>query len=416
AGAAGALLAIRAVVRLSPAEAMRPPAPARYRRLLLERLRAAARIPPAVRMMLRNLERRPVRSLLTVAGVGAAAALIVSGTFWWDAVNYMIDVQFGAAERADVVLALAYPRARAATLAARRLPGVLEAEGYRALPVRLRGAQGDYRTVLLGLPPGARLRRVLDEAGRAVAVPPRGLLLSARLAERLRVAPGDTLGVEALEGARQVRQVKVEGLVRDMFGLTAYMDGAALARLVGEGEAVGALELRVDPAARTELYRALKATPVVATVAIKANSLASFREISARNVLVFTSVFTLFAATIAVGVVYNSARIALAERAWELASLRVLGFRRGEVSAMLLGELALEVLAGIPLGLAAGYGLAVFLTGAMQSETFRIPVVIAPGTYALAAATIVASAVVSGWIVRRRIDRLDLVAALKTRE
>jgi putative ABC transport system permease protein len=201
-----------------------------------------------------------------------------------------------------------------------------------------------------------------------------------------------------------------------MFALVAYMDLTVLNRLLDDADSFATLDVKLDPGARAALYSAVKAAPAIATLALKSNSLQSFREISARNVLVFTSVFTLFAATIAVGVVYNSARIALAERAWELASLRVLGFTRAEVSTLLLGELALEVAVGVPLGLLLGRGLAGFLTDQMHSETFTIPVIIEPKTYVLAIFVIVTSAALSGLIVRRKIDRLDLVAVLKTRE
>ncbi len=412
----GALLAIRNVVRLSPAQAMRPPSPPRYRRLLLERLGVAGWLPMSARMVLRNLERRPVRSLLAAVGIAASVALIVSGTFWWDAINYMVDIQFNAVERSDAVVALVNPRMAATRYEIERLPGVMQAEPYRSVAVQLRAGPHVFRTAILGLNAGSALRRTLDEAGRPVQIPSTGILLSSRLAERLNVRAGDFVRVEALEGSRIQSDVRVEGVVKDLFALVGYMNRTALNRLMGEADAISAMDIRLDPRQSQALFSRIKQTPGIATIAIKTNSLQSFRETSARNVLVFTSIFTIFAATIAVGVVYNSARIALAERAWELASLRVLGFRRGEVSSFLLGELALEVAVGIPLGLWLGYGLALFLTDAMHSDTFRIPVIIAPKTYAIAIVAILASGLLSALIVRRRIDALDLVSALKTRE
>jgi putative ABC transport system permease protein len=413
---AGALLAIRNVVRLSPAQAMRPPSPPRYRRLILERLGVASWIPMSARMILRNLERRPLRSLLTVAGVAASVALIVSGTFWWDAINFMLDIQFNAVERGDAVVSLVEPRGMATRLEVERLPGVLQTEPYRAVAVQLRATHHVYRTAILGLAPNSGLRRTLDAAGRAISVPPSGLLLSDRLAERLAVIPGDWIRVQSLEGARAEREVRVEGVVNDLFALVGYMDLRSLNRFMHEPDVASAMDVRLDALRQGELFTRIKSMPGIATVAIKANSLQSFRETSARNVLVFTTIFTLFAATIAVGVVYNSARIALAERAWELASLRVIGFSRAEVSTFLLGELGLEIVVGIPLGLWFGYGLALYLTTQMNTETFRIPVIIAPTTYAIATLAILASGALSALIVRSRIDRLDLVSALKTRE
>ena len=412
----GAFLAIRQIVRLSPAQAMRPPSPPRYRKLLLERFRLASWLATPTRMILRNLERRPVRSLLAIAGVAASVGLIVSGTFWWDAINYLVDTQFNAIERSDAVIAFVEPRGGAARFEVARLPGVLQAEPYRAVAVQLRNAQHTYRTAILGLNPSSALRRTLDDQQRIVSVPSQGMLLSKQLAERLRVSPGERVEVEALEGSRVRRDVVVAGVVKDLFGLFAYMNRSTLNDLMHEGDSVSAFDVRLDGNRSAELFALIKATPSVASLQIKKNSLASFRDISARNVLVFTSIFTVFAATIAVGVVYNSARISLAERAWELASLRVLGFTRTEVSIILLGELAIQIGLGIPLGLWLGHGMAVVLTDLMRSETFRIPVIIAPRTYAFAAGAIVLSGMLSALIVRQRIDHLDLVAVLKTRD
>ncbi len=416
AGLGGAWFAVRGAVRLSPAQAMRPPSPPRYRQVLLERLGAERWLALPVRMILRNMERRPLRSLLAVAGVAASVALIVSGTFWWDAVNSMVDTQFNSVERADAAVSLVEPRSNQVLYDLRRLPGVLQTEGYRSVAVQLQAGQHRYRTAILGLTAGARLRRTLDDRKRVVELPERGMLLSDRLAQRLEVRPGDRVQVQALEGARIQRDVTVAGVVKDVFGLLAYMDVAELNRFMDEGSAINAADLRLDASASPGLFARIKQMPAVGTFALKANSLASFRETSARNVLVFTSIFTVFAAVIAIGVIYNNARVSLAERAWELASLRVLGFSRGEVSTFLLGELAIEIAAGIPLGLWAGFGLAKALTNAMQSETFIIPVVITAKTCLLASATIIVSALASALLVRRRINRLDLVAVLKTRE
>lgn len=416
AGFGGALFAIYRVVKLSPAQAMRPPAPPRYRRLLLERFGAARWIPTAARMILRNLERRPLRSGLAAIGVGAAVALMVSGTFWWDAISYMVNVQFNAADRSDAVITFIEPRSRTVGFDVVRLPGVTETEGYRAVPVRLTSTQHWYRTSIMGLGTQSRLRRMLDARQQVIDMPQNGLMLSDRLAERLALRPGDSVQVEVLEGARIRRDVRVAGVVNDLFAMAGYMDIRALNRLMREADSVSAVNVRLDRAGQSALFARIKALPAIATLSIKANSLASFRETSARNVLVFTSIFTLFAATIAVGVVYNSARVSFAERAWELASLRVLGFSRGEVSTFLLGELAIEVSIGILIGLWLGVRLAAFLTDLMHSETFRIPVVIAPKTYVIAILTTMVSGVLSALIVRRRIDRLDLVAVLKMRE
>jgi putative ABC transport system permease protein len=242
------------------------------------------------------------------------------------------------------------------------------------------------------------------------------VLLTARLAERLGLAVGDRVRIAFLEGERRVVEVPVAGTVREMAGMNAYMRRADLNRLAGEGERISAAQLRVERADEPLLLERLKQVPLAAVVIVNRTLLETFQRTSARNMLFFTAVLSAFAATIAVGVVYNNARIQLAERAWELASLRVIGFTRREVSVLLLAELALEVAAAIPLGLAAGLGLAALLIALMPHEVMEIPLVILPSTYLQAAATVAAAGVASALAVRHRVDHLDLVAVLKTRE
>jgi putative ABC transport system permease protein len=367
-------------------------------------------------MMIRTLERRPLRAASTAFGIACAVAILVAGTFWRDALDYLIAVQFHLLERGQVTLVFTNPVNERARWEVAHLPGVLRTEVSRTVPVRLRAGHYTYRTGLTGVPEGAELRRLLDAELREVSLPPGGLLLTDRLARRLNISTGDVVLLEALEGTRVTREVRVVGLVNDLIGLSAYMDLGALHRLIGEGPAISAMAVTVDAVHAPEFYRRLKAMPKIATVSIKAVALKTFQETSARNVLFFTTIVTALAAAITVGVVYNSARIALAERGWELASLRVLGFTRHEVSVLLLGELALEMLVAIPLGLWLGYLLSVALVTLTHAEEFSIPAVIQPRTYAYAAVTTAAAGVVSALIVRHRIDHLDLVAVLKTRE
>jgi putative ABC transport system permease protein len=156
--------------------------------------------------------------------------------------------------------------------------------------------------------------------------------------------------------------------------------------------------------------------PRIAGAAIRENEIRGFREAMAESMLVFTLIITLLAGTIAFGVVYNSARIALSERSRELASLRVLGYTRGEISYILLGELAVYTLAAIPLGFLFGRALCGYIVTKFSTDLYRIPLVLERGTYAFAAAVVLAASCVSALAVRRRLDRLDLVAVLKTRE
>jgi len=186
--------------------------------------------------------------------------------------------------------------------------------------------------------------------------------------------------------------------------------------LMREGGTVSGAFLQVDQARARELYAALKATPRVAGVLLKDAALASFNDTMASMMRQMLSVYVLFAGIIAFGVVYNNARISLAERSRELATLRVIGFSRGEVSYILLGEIAVLTLLALPVGCLMGYGMAAGMMSILETELWRLPFVILPRTYAFAVITSTSATLVSALIVRQRLDRLDLVAVLKIRE
>jgi putative ABC transport system permease protein len=412
----GALAAIRGVVRLRAAEALRPPSPEMFRPLIVERLGYAEILSPAQRMIMRNLERRPIRAGFTVLGVAGSVAILLSGTFWRDAVDHFIDVQFNRVQPADVTLGFVDPVPRSVRWDLRRLPGVLQAETTRSIPARLSSGNRTYRTAVTGVTDDGRLLRIIDTDLHEAKPPPEGMLLTRRLADRLAVEPGDRVTVRLLEGKRVVAEVRVAATTRELAGMNAWMRLDDLNRLAREGPVVSGAELRVDASRETALLQRLKGMPVVAVAIVTRTLLDTFRKTSARNLLFFTTILTAFAATIAVGVVYNNARIQLAERAWELASLRVLGMTRGEVSVLLLGELALEIAVAIPLGFVGGYWLSALIVALTHGDVFEIPLVILPDTYLYAGAAIVAAGIASALVVRHRIDHLDLVGVLKTRE
>lgn len=416
AGLAGTGAALRRVVRLPPAEAMRPEAPPTFRATLLERLGLQGRVGPPARMILRQIERRPARAVLTLLGIAMACGILMVGRFQEGALDHLIQVQFDLAQRDDLALTFTEPTSRRVIDELAALPGVDLAEPIRTVGARLRHRQASYRTAILGLPAEARLRRLLDVEGRPLALPPAGLLLGDYLAETLDVRAGDLVTVEVLEGRRATIEVAVVGIVRELTGVAAYMELAALGRLLHEGEAVSGALLAVTADQRDAVVAALKQAPRIAGVTDRLTAIERFMDSMADIVLNFALISTLLAGSIAFGVVYNGARITLTERARELASLRVLGFTRAEIGFILLGELALLTLAAIPLGFLIGTGLIVAIVQGVASDLYRIPLVIVPSVYAFAAAVVLTASLLSGLLVARQLARLDLVAVLKTRE
>lgn len=415
ASALGAASATLRAVRLPPAEAMRPEAPARFRAGLVERTGLVAITSPPARILLRNLARRPGRLALSVLSIGLAVTVLVVGRYLLDATEAVIDVHFGEVERQQATVMFTEARDARARHDLQRLPGVSRVEPFRAVPVRLRFGPRVERTALFGLAADAELRRIIGAARQPMSPVPSGLILTDFLAHTLGARTGDVVTVEVLEGRRAIRQSAVVGQIDEVLGSNAYMEIGGLERLIGEETLSGAY-LRIDPARTADLSAALKGVPAVSSVSMREASLRSYRETIADVFGAFTAVLIILATVVAVGVVYNGARITLFERGRELASLRVLGFTRAEVAAMLLGEQAIIVGLGLPLGFLMGYGLSGLIAGAYRNELIRLPLIIAPASYAFALLVIVGASVASGLIVKARADQLDLVAVLKTRE
>ena len=415
AATAGAWQALRSVVRLPPAEAMRSEAPARFHRGLLDRL-GIAQLGFSVRMAARYVTRRPLKSLLAITGIAFATSLLVLGRFFTDAMQYMADVEFRVTQQQDAIVTFREVMPAAAVTELRRLPGVVTAEPFRAVPVQLRHGSRRVRTSVLGLDAGSHMRRLVSSGLGAVELPADGLLINRRLADRLAVEAGDVIEVEPLEGQRLPRQVRVGAVFDELMGNTGYMRLDDLGRLMREGHIVSGAFLGTDGTADETLAAALKQLPAVAGVGFKKGLVASFERTLAESMGISTLFLTGFACVIAMAVVYNGLRIAFSERARELASLRVLGFERGEVATILIGEQAALTAVALPVGCLLGWLLCAAVARLFVTDLFRIPLVVSASSYVLAAGVVLAATLAAALLILRRVDRLDLVEALKTRE
>ncbi len=412
----GALTSVRSVVSLPPAEAMHAQGPTRFRAGLAERLGLNRIFPLSVRMILRNLERKPWNAVLSVAGISCAVAVLVVGFYFYDAIDFIYRVEFQEASREDSTVVLNEPHGSEAIFDLRHLPGVVRMEPFRSVPVRLRFQHRSRRVGILGLSNDTELRRLVDRNLKVITLPAQGLVLSTKLAEILGVSPGDTIDVEVLEGRRPKERMVVSGLLDGLLGISAYMDLPALNRMMQEGGTISGGYLAVDSLDAPKLYATLKQTPAVSGIGVREAMLASFHATIEENMGITTSVLIVFAAIIAIGIVYNSARIALSERGHELASLRVLGFRQQEIGIMLLGEQGLLTAVSLPAGLALGYGICALLTRAMETELYRLPLVLSARTYSLSVLVVIVASFLSGIVILRILRNIDLVSVLKARE
>jgi putative ABC transport system permease protein len=412
----GALTAVMHALRLPPAEAMRPPTPAVFRKGWLEVSGAAAMLSPALKYVLRNLQRRPLQFILSTTGIACALSILVTGMFMFDAVNYLVDTQFRKIQREDLALGFKENIGAGVHHELQRLPGVLLVETWRMSPVRLRNGHVQEETVVTGLDASSRMRRIVNSKAEPLPFPSAGLVLSKALADKLQVVPGEQLEVEWLDGKRLRGSLQVSGVSDDYLGLSAWMNKQALDIATGDKGHVSGAWLRTGTDDNAALYAMLKKMPAVAGVSSPARMLQSFEEEMTGGLLTASAFLLGFAGIIAFGVIYNSARIALAERARELASLRVMGFFKQETTGMLLGEQLLITLVALVPGCVLGYLMAYGLVMALENDSYRIPLVVNGQSYLLASCIILVAALLSMLAVRHRLNNMELVSVLKTRE
>lgn len=413
---AGAFRAVRGTVRLRPAVAMSPPAPPKFTQGIVDHIGRGLRLRQTTMMILRSITRWPGRAAVTLFGVAASVAVLVGSFFFFDAVEVMKEEMFSLSNRQQMTLTLTREQTLEAIDNARNLPGVLAVEGGYAVPVRLTHGSRESLQSLQARSNGTELVRLLNRDRHPVAMPSRGLVLPELLARELEAREGDLLAVEFFTGHRETHILPVASVVQQTLGEAAYMRDEALHALLRQSPRVNQLNLLIDEAELPALYAQIKETPGVSGVALWREVRQQFDKQLEENLFTSIIIYATLGILITVGVVYNAARIQLAERAYELASLRVLGFSRGEVSYILVGEIMLLTVLGLPVGWLAGYGFAALSAQGLSSELVNIPLVVSKSTYGWGSLLVFAAALGSVLVVRRRLDKVDLASALKQKD
>ncbi|MGF1542721.1 MAG: ABC transporter permease [Pleurocapsa sp.] len=409
----GGLKPVVLAISLPPATAMRPEPPAQFKPTIMEQFGLERFFSPVIRILVRNLERKFSQALFSIVGIALAIAILVAGNYISDAMNYIAEVQFNNVQREDVAIIFNEAIPGRAIYEVNDLPGVLQSEPFRTVPVRLRYQQNSYRLNLTGILPNGELRRLVDRHLNLLQLPNNGLVLSIKLAEILQVNPGKTVTVEVLEGKRLIREIPVVGLVDELLGLSAYINLDALNRMLEEDLTISGTYLSVDDRSINQLFTHLKTIPAIGGVSNRQTSLKSFQEFIAQNLEFFTKVLVIFACIITFSIIYNSARISLAERKRELASLKILGFSHHEIAFILLGEQLILVLIAIPIGFILGYFLAFLMSLAYNSEIFRLPLIVERHTYFVAFLIVIITAFSSSLIIYQKLKHLDLIEVFK---
>jgi len=415
----GSLQGTRTVLRLKPAEAMRPKPPKSGGAILLERVGWLwGRLSSGWRMVLRDVVRARTRTIAGVFATAMGSAVLVCGFMLADASYYLIDYQFKWILRSDVDLSFKDERGEDVLLEAAALPGVDLAEPI--FNVACTFSNGPYRRkgAITGIAPDARLTIPRNRDAVPVGVPPGGLVMSRKLAEVLHLRQGDVVTVQPIKGLRRRHRVPVVRLSDSFFGTAVYADIHYLSRLVNEEFALSGVQLAVDrrPEREAALYRELKRMPALEAVSARRDMVENLDKILVENMGIFISGLVLFAGVVFFGSILNASLISLAERQREVATLRVLGYGPWQIGALLLRESMIVTLAGTLLGMPIGYGLSVLTAVAYNTELFRFPVVATPGTWVWTLLLAILFGLAAHAVVQIVVHRMDWLEALQAKE
>ena len=412
----GSMSAALGAAKLSPAEAMQPAPPVNYHQGWLRYILQMRWLDEPTRLILRHIFRFPARTAANLFGIAAAVTLLVGTLFSFDAIDEMMEQMFFRTNAHDAAVTFFEGRNDSAISELSRLPGVMKAEGVRDIPARLEAGHRSERVGITGLPADAQLRRVLSADRRYIDMPSTGIVLSSQLAGMLDVTTGDEVTAHVLDATRPVVDLPVTAIIDESVGTPAFMDLSAMNALLDQPPTISGAFLKLDPTEQSAFEESVIERPGIAGVSLRAAAIDSFEETLQETIYIMMSIYAVIGGAIAAGVVYNAARISLTERGRELASLRVLGFTHNEVGYILLGELALVALIGIPIGCIGGIALAHLIATAMATELYRIPVIVNPSTLGISALIVLLSSTLAALFVVRRVRSLDMIAVLKTRE
>lgn len=415
-GLIGATAGILSAFRMAPAEAMRPLIPPPFQATLIEKLNLQRLLSPVGRMVFRNLLQRPLRLILVTLSLSAALAIVVSAGSWADMIDFLLKTQFQRLQREDISVSLLRPRPLSAVQELSRLPGVISVEAYRSVPVRISYLNHKRELQVTGWPDKSEMRELLDRELKPIQIAPSGIMLSRFFEKNWEMKPGDKIRIEPLEGEGQTLTVEVVGFTDELIGISANMKIQELWKIMGEEPVYNVMAIKADPLRITELYISLQNSPEVGAVNLKEALYKGFSDTFGQMIRTTTNVLMIASLLIAFGIIYNSARVSFSERAWELASLRVLGFKRSEVSRVLLLEIGVQVALSLLPGCLLGLGLTHLSMNLIHTETFAFPVIVENQTYARGLLAILLGFAASVTVVYRMTGKLNPAEALKARE
>lgn len=417
-GAASGFLAARSVIRIQPAEAMRPEAPAAGNQIFLEEWSALwSKLSSNWKMSLRSIFRNRSRFVVMVLGVMSAVILLIFAFFNNDAVDYILNHNFQEINRYDYMVRFTEPIKYSEITYWRQWEEVYQLEPLLELPVKTTFKDKSVDDLIIGMAADGSLKRVLNEAGEHLLIPEEGVLIGRRTAQKLGVKIGDLVNTETKLGIGPPRKAElpVLGINDQLTGSGAYVSLATANRILGESQVISSVMFRASQENTEELEKRLKAMPNVSSVTSRDQELQSYNAMMDTTIIIIGAML-LFSAILGLVIVYNSSIMTFYERRRELATLMVMGYSQPEVVSLLKKETWIQAAVGAILGLPAGKGLGTAYAASFSTDLYSLPVVIYPRSYLLAVMATILFVLMGQFLAARKIKQLDMVEVLKNRE
>lgn len=419
AGIAGAAaFACRAELKQTPAALMRPKAPRSGSRIFLERIGFVwQRMSFLNKVTARNLLRYKKRFFMTIFGIMGCMALLICGFAIKDSVHALSPLQYGEIYRYDVqaVVNSSDFNAQTSELSANENVEVLVP--FAVDSVTLSANDDEESLQLYVIPDDADLSSCVNlrtSTNNPVSLDSSGMFLTRNAAELLGVESGGSVHVKT--SVLDEADTNVAYVVDNYLGNAAYLTQSAYQQLFREDASLNGFFLKLSPGTDQQAFADTLAEnsaylTVSSTQQMNDEFSQSFELI---NAIVY--VIVLLAAALAFVVLFTLSNTNISERIRELATIKVLGFRKREVSHYVNKETVLLTALGMLLGIPAGYAFSHSLTYVLKMPSIYFAVTIEPASYVFACALTLLFALLVAWLSNRTLAKIDMIEALKSVE
>lgn len=409
--------ACKRAFRIMPSEAMRPKAPLKGKKILIERITVLwGKLGYSWKMILRNVFRYKRRALMTSIGVVFATAITFISFGMMDSINFLMDQQYSNIQNYDIKVSFTKYLNLEELSYIRSIPHVVKLEPVVETGVEVSNGWKKKDIGFTALINNPEIYKATDKEGTPLELPDNGILIPEKLSKLLDAGPGDTVQIKSYLPGKEKKDIMVKGVVAQYIGSSVYSSIDSMNYLIGEGRIANSAVMIIDsPDNERAVIDKLKEIPAVGSVQSKSDAYNNLMR-NMSSMTAFIGVMIILAAVLSVAVVYNIATINIFERQRELATLKVLGFKDKEVRSLIFNENYLITLFGAMVGLPFGNWLGNAMMSMYDTDAYSFIFTATNEAYILSAALTAGFTVLANLTLMGKIRNINMVEVLKSNE